>query len=81
MQIAAVGDIFQMGADESEIGRRNTLSVWVRVAAADDETKMRTIFMAAAKPQIGGKATELADGVVGIFAEACAVNVWLRSRV
>ena len=75
LDIGSVKSYTQIGWDESEINRRNTLNVWVRIAA-DAETKkeMRTIFLATAKPQVGGKAKEVSAGIQAVFDEACLDN-------
>ena len=78
MEIGAVKDITQMGWDESEIERRNTLSVWVRIAkagaeaggeAGDEAEQYKTIFLKAAAPQVGATSPEVAEGVADAFKE------------
>ena len=64
-----------MGEDESEIEKRNTLAVWVSIAAdAKDEGDIKRVFLAAAKPQVGGREVEVADGVDDLFKEASAAH-------
>ena len=64
-----------MGEDESEIEKRNTLAVWASIAAdAKDEGDIKRIFLAAAKPQVGGREVEVADGVDDLFKEASAAH-------
>ena len=58
-----------MGEDESEIERRSTISVWVRIADANTAGKIKTIVLAARGPQVGGKAQEVADGVDAVLKE------------
>ena len=70
IKIARVKDITQAGWDESEIDRRNTLSVWTRIAKAESEDQYETIFLAAAKLQVGAAAEEVASGVAAAFTEA-----------
>jgi hypothetical protein len=73
LDIAAVKSYAQIGWDESEVNRRNTLSVWVRIAAdAESKKDMQTIFLATAKAQVGGKAEEVNAGIQAVFVSVCA---------
>ena len=57
VKIAGVADIFQMGWDESEINRHNTMNVWVRIAAAEGSDEVTSVLLAAAKPQVRADAS------------------------
>ena len=58
-----------MGEDESEIERRSTISVWVRIADANTAGEIKTIILATGKPQVGGKAQEVAGEVDAVLVD------------
>ena len=72
-----------MGWDESEINRHNTMNVWVRIAAAEGSDEVTSVLLAAARPQVGAKASEVVAGVEEVFVEAsgmCGIVERRRER-